>query len=56
MKAKQVVLILLVGFVFYWMFSDPAGLAGAGESLALSTWQLLLQFFQAIIEFVGALG
>lgn len=56
MKAQKVVLILLVGFILYWMFSDPTSLAGAGESLAVTTWELLLRFFQAVIDFVGALG
>ena len=50
------ILILVVGFLLYWMFSDPSGLAGAGESLAVNVWDLLLQFFQAILDFVGALA
>lgn len=49
------ILILVVGFLLYWMFSDPSGLAGTGESLAVNIWDLLLRFFQAVLDFLGAL-
>lgn len=50
------ILILVVGFLLYWMFSDPSGLASAGESLATNVWDLLLTFFEAVRDFLGALG
>lgn len=56
MKAKKVILILLVGFLLYWMFSDPAGLADSGESLFAQIWDLLIQLFQALLDFFTALG
>ncbi|GGD29423.1 hypothetical protein [Nocardioides daphniae] len=56
MKAKKVILILLVGFLLYWMFSDPAGLADSGESLFSNLWELLIQLFEALLDFFSALG
>lgn len=56
MKAKKVLLILLVGFLIYWMFSDPTGMADSGESLFANLWELLIQLFQALLDFFTALG
>lgn len=55
MKAKKVILILVVGFLLYWMFSDPTSLAGTGESLFTRLWQLIIDFFDATLNFVRAL-
>ncbi|WP_170970330.1 hypothetical protein [Nocardioides jishulii] len=55
MNAKKVLLVLLVGFLLYWMFSDPTSLADSGESLFSNVWQLLIQLFQALLDFFTAL-
>ena len=55
MKAKKVILILLVGFLLYWMFSDPTGLANSGGTLFSNLWDLIIDFFDATLAFVRAL-
>lgn len=56
MKAKKVILLVLLGFLIFWLFSDPTGLADSGESLAAQAWDLLIELFEAILDFVRALG
>ena len=55
MNAKKAVIVLLVVFLGFWMFTDPDGLAGAATAGADQTWTLAQQLFTAIIDFVGAL-
>ncbi len=55
MKAKKLILVLLVIFVGFWLFKDPNGLARASSSLAESIWSLLTDLFTALIDFVQAL-
>jgi len=55
MKAKKALLILLVVFVGFWLFTDPSGLAQAARSGGAQVWDLATQLFQAIIKFLGAL-
>lgn len=56
MNAKKVALVAVVLFLGFWMFTDPSGLADAGETGAVRAWELTTRLFQAVIEFVGALG
>jgi hypothetical protein len=52
---KKLLLILLVGFVLFWLFQDPSGLANSSEALFSGIWDLLQGFFEAVLDFVGAL-
>ena len=55
MNAKKAVIVLVVVFLGFWMFTDPNGLAEAATAGADQTWSLAQQLFTAIIDFVGAL-
>jgi hypothetical protein len=55
MTAKRVMLVVLVVFLGFWMFTDPRGLADAARSGAAQVWDLSVQLFDAVIAFLGAL-
>ncbi|WP_162599913.1 hypothetical protein [Nocardioides solisilvae] len=55
MNPKKTLLLLLVVFLGFWMFTDPAGLADAAEATATTAWDLLVSLFEAIIDFFKAL-
>jgi hypothetical protein len=55
-NSKKLVLVLLVVFLGFWMFTDPSGLAEAAKSGSGQLWELTTQLFQAVINFFGALG
>ncbi len=50
---KKGVPLLLVVFIGYYLFTDPRGLAEASTSLFNTTWQLLTNLFNAIINFAN---
>jgi hypothetical protein len=54
-KLLPLAVVVVVVFIGYWMFTDPARLAelvkdGAGEG-----WELTKQLFEGIIDFINAL-
>ena len=55
MNTKKAILALIVVFLGFWMFTDPAGLADAAKSGFSQTWNLAEQLFGAVIRFFGAL-
>lgn len=55
MNTKKLVLGVVVVFVGFWMFTDPNGLAQAARDGAGQVWDLAVQLFSAVIEFIGAL-
>lgn len=54
-NVKKVLLVLVVVFLGFWMFTDPNGLAVAAGDGTDKTWDLAQSLFQAIIDFVDAL-
>ncbi len=54
-NVKKVLLVLVVVFLGFWMFTDPNGLAVAAGDGADKTWDLAQSLFRAIIDFVDAL-
>ena len=52
---KKLLLVLLVLFLGFWMFTDPHGLAHATKNSAGQTWDLSAQMFTALITFLRAL-
>ncbi|HEY1133345.1 MAG TPA: hypothetical protein VGE77_02110 [Nocardioides sp.] len=52
---KKVILLLLVVFLGFWMFTDPQGLATSARDGGGGVWDALVSLFQAIIRFLGAL-
>lgn len=55
-SAKKVVLLLVVVFLGFWMFTDPSGLAATARDGGGEAWDLLVSFFRAVIRFVGELS
>ena len=55
MNAKKALLVVVVVFVGFWMFTDPHGLAVATKQAGGQTWSLSEQLFTAVIDFVHAL-
>lgn len=55
MNVKKALIVLVVVFLGFWMFTDPDGLAVAAKSGADQGWTIAQQLFTAIIDFVGAL-
>lgn len=52
---KKVLLLLLVLFVGFWMFTDPSNLAVNTRDAAGGVWGMLVSIFGAIIRFLGVL-
>ncbi len=55
MNAKKAVLVVIVVFVGFWMFTDPNGLAQAARAGAGQVWNLATDLFSAVIDFIAAL-
>jgi hypothetical protein len=49
---KKAVIVVVVLFLGFWMFTDPHGLAHATRSSASETWNLSEQLFTALIKFL----
>lgn len=56
MNTKKVLVIVIVGFLLYWLFRDPSGMANSTESLGSTLWNFIVDFFESAIDFVSALG
>jgi len=52
---SKVIAVVVVGFLGFWMFTDPSGLADVAQSAAGSLKTLTTQLFGALIDFIGAL-
>lgn len=52
---KKVILLLVVVFVLFYMFTDPAGLATLAKDGGAAGWDLLQQLFAAVIRFLNAM-
>jgi hypothetical protein len=55
LKVKKVLLILFVGFLVFWLIQNPTSLADSSQSLFSQAWELLVDFFEALLDFLGAL-
>ncbi len=55
MNAKKTLLVVVVVFLGFWMFTDPSGMADASKSAFAGTWNLAEDLFRAVIRFFGAL-
>jgi hypothetical protein len=55
MDAKKGVLILVVVFLGFYMFTDPAGLAELAKTGGGEGWDLTTQMFEATIKFLDEL-
>ena len=52
---KKGVGLLLLGFIAYYLFTDPNGAAGAAKDVLGSVWDGLQNLFAAMINFINAL-
>ena len=55
MNLKNLVLLVLVAFLVFWLVQDPSGMANSSESLFASAWRLVAGLFEAVLDFVAAL-
>lgn len=55
MDAKKGVLALIVLFLGFYMFTDPAGLASLAKEGGGEGWELTTQLFEATIKFLDEL-
>lgn len=55
MNTKKLLLVLLVVFLGWWMFTDPDGLADSAIAAAEWAWGVLVTLFQGMIRFVNEL-
>ena len=55
MNAKKGVLLVVVLFLGFYMFTDPRGLADLAGASGSNGWDLTTQFFEATIRFLNAL-
>lgn len=55
MDAKKLLVLLLVVFMGFWLFTDPNGLAHTATSTAETGWGLLSQLFSSLISFFTSL-
>ena len=55
MNVKKVVLLAVVLFLGFYMFTDPRGLADLAEVSGSNGWDLTTQFFEATIRFLNEL-
>ncbi|WP_230084268.1 hypothetical protein [Nocardioides marmotae] len=52
---QKLVLVLVVVFLGFWMFTDPSGLADAGAAVGGQVVSWTGDLFDAVITFVGEL-
>jgi hypothetical protein len=55
MDTKKAVLLLVVVFLGFYMFTDPAGLADLAKNGGGEGWDLTTQLFEATITFLDEL-
>lgn len=55
MNAKAGVLLIVVVFLGFWMFTDPGGLAVTAREGGAAAWDVTQTTFRAIITFIGEL-
>ena len=53
---KKPVLVLVVLFLGFWMFTNPRSLADTSQAAGSQTVSATGDFFGAVIDFVGELG
>ena len=53
---KKGAALLVVLFLGFYLFTDPNGAATMAQDLTKAVWGLLVSLFEAVIEFIGALG
>lgn len=56
MNAKKLLLLGVVVFLGFWMFTDPSGLASTARAGGEEGWSLLTDLFTAVIRFVDELA
>ncbi|MCY7394537.1 MAG: hypothetical protein LH468_00055 [Nocardioides sp.] len=52
---SKVVVVLVVVFLGFWMFTDPSGMADVAQSSGSAVWGGTTRLFGALIDFIGAL-
>lgn len=55
MNVKKILLVTVVVFLGFWMFTDPAGLAETAKTGAGEAWTVAQTGFRGVIQFLGEL-
>ena len=56
MNVKKLLIVVVIVFFGFWMFTDPNGLATTSKDAAGEGWSMAKQLFRGVIDFVGAMG
>ncbi|NYJ00813.1 hypothetical protein HNR19_001511 [Nocardioides thalensis] len=56
MNAKKLIVVAIVVFLGFWMFTDPSGLADTAKEAGAGGWSLTTQLFTGLIDFIGEMG
>jgi len=54
-KLMPLVVVVVVVFIGYWMFTDPTRLAEVTKDGASAGWNLATELFDGLINFINAL-
>jgi hypothetical protein len=54
-KLMPLAVVVVVVFIGYWMFTDPARLAQVTKESASAGWDLATNLFDGLINFINAL-
>lgn len=52
---KKLIIVVVVVFLGFWMFTDPNGMADMAQTAGGQGWDWTQQLFTAVIDFFGAL-
>ncbi len=52
---KKVVIIVVIVFLGFWMFTDPSGLADSTKEISGAAWALATDLFAGVIDFIQQL-
>jgi len=55
MNTKKVILVVLVLFIGFWLFTDPSGLATTAKDIGEAGAGGLSALFTKVIDFIGSL-
>jgi hypothetical protein len=53
---KKVLLVVLVGFLVYWLVQAPNSFATFAQDTAAWAWDLTQSLFQSVIDVLDSLG
>jgi hypothetical protein len=52
---KKIVIIVVIVFLGFWMFTDPSGLADNTKAAGGAVWSMATDLFTGVIDFIQQL-